>query len=183
MKYFLGFFITIGLIILLIILLVGGGKPEVPSTSKALDTYSGTSAEASLLIDGPINARSKHQAIRITVGRDSVTYEELRGYDNNTVELKTFSNTENSYDVFLHALERAGFTNGDTSKALADEKGQCPQGNRYVFMLEQGGRTLERFWASSCGGAKSYLGNLETSLQIFQNQVPDYFELSRDIAL
>jgi hypothetical protein len=183
MRYLIGFFITIGLIILLIIMLVsGGGKPKVPATNKTLTSYANSDAAASLVIDGPVNANSEHQAVRITVDRDNVTYEILRGYDGNVAEIKRFSNTENSYDVFLHALAHAGFTRGNTDPKLTDEKGYCPLGTRFVFEFNQGSDNIERFWTTDCG-PKTYQGNANLTIQLFKNQVPGYDNLSNNLNL
>jgi len=184
MRYLVGFFITIGLIILLIILLVGGGgDSKVPSTSKSLTSYVSSGVDAMLTIDGPVNANSEHDKVRITVNRDNVTYEKIKGYDNGVTELHTYDNTSESFDAFLHSLQHAGFTLGDKSKELADEKGFCPLGTRYIFELKQGEQTLQRYWTTSCGKPKSFKGNLGVNLQLFQNQVPNYNELVNDLEL
>lgn len=183
MRYIIGFLITIGLLILLIVMLVTGGKKaEVPATSKTLTSYASSSAAVSMVIDGKIDANSTHQAVRITVDRDNVTYELLQGYDGNVAQMKRYANTENSYDVFLHALSHAGFTQGNTSSKLTDEKGYCPLDKRYVFELNQDGDNIERFWATDCG-IKTYQGNLGLTIDLFKNQVPDYDTLSTSLNL
>jgi hypothetical protein len=181
MRYFVGFLLTIGLIILLIILLFGGGKPKTPLANKPLSSYSDTSAQAILTIDGPINANSLHQQVRITVGNDNVTYEQIQGYDGNVVNMQNFANTENAYNVFLHALAHAGFKKGNTDKNLQDEKGYCPLGRRYIMELKQDNKDIERFWGTSCSGPKSYGGNLSLTVTLFQKQIPGYDELTRTL--
>lgn len=182
MRYFIGFLVTVGLIILLIILLFnGGGKSKVPSTSKSLTSYASTNAQVSMTIDGPINATSEHDQVRITVDRDNVMYEHIKGYDGQVVDTQIFANTENSYDAFLHALLHAGFTNGNNSPALRDESGYCPTGQRYIFELTQDSDTLERYWATSCGKPKTYLGLVDLTKTLFQAQVPGYDVLTQNI--
>jgi hypothetical protein len=184
MRYLLGFFITIGLIILLVVLLVGGGGgSKVPKTSKPLYDYATSGAQAIMTIDGQINANSQHAKIRITVDHDNVTYEKIDGYDDNVTDMHTYSNTVEAYDAFLHALQHAGFTQGDTDKKLADYQGFCPLGQRYIFELKQDDRSLERFWATNCGGTKTYKGKLGTTIELFQLQVPGYDKLTNDVHL
>lgn len=179
MRYFLGFLITIGLLILLIILLFrGGDKPKVPSTSRTLDSFASTAAEVSLTTDGPINAESIHSQTRITVSRDEVTYERLRGYNGDVTDTKRYANTQEAYKVFLLALKRAGFTQTDTDPVLKDERGYCPTGSRYIMALENEGKNIVRSWATSCGKPKTYLGNVSLTLTLFQAQVPDYNKLT-----
>jgi hypothetical protein len=181
MRYFIGFFATILLIILLIILLVrGGGKPKVPSTVKTLDSYATTNSEVSLTIDGPINAASLHQQVRVTVDRNNATYEQFTGYDGQAVEMQKFPSTQNAYETFLLALQRVGFTRGDKS-VTQDERGFCPLGDRYVYMLKQDGRVIERYWAANCSGARSYLGEVSVTNNLFQAQIPNYNELVQDV--
>jgi hypothetical protein len=182
MRYFVGFLITMGLIILLIVLIFGGGgkKNEVPTTSKPLTSYVDTDSEVSMTVSGPINAESQHQEYRITVDRNNVTFEKIRGYEGNVVQLKTYDNNRSAYNNFLHALDRANFTSGDNNKDLADETGLCPLGSRYVFKLTQGGQDLERYWATTCQGTKTYLGNFQLTTTLFNLQVPDFQDLTRD---
>jgi hypothetical protein len=183
MRYLVGFFITIGLIILLIVLLVGGGGSKVPKTSKALYSYATTSAQAIMTIDGQINANSEHAKIRITVDHDNVTYEKISGYDDGVTDMHTYDNTVEAYDAFLHALQHAGFTEGNTDKKLADYQGYCPLGQRYIFELKQDDRSLERLWATNCGGPKTYQGILGATIDLFQLQVPGYDKLTNDVHL
>lgn len=182
MRYFIGFLVTLGLIILLIVLLLsGGGKSKV--RAKTLPSYASTDAQASMLIDGPVNADSLHQQVRITVDRDNVTYEQISGYDGQVVNTQTFSNTENSYNVFLHALQHAGFTLKSNNPAIQDDTGYCPLGDRFIFELNQDGNNLQRSWASNCGNPKTYLGSLDLTMTLFEAQVPGYEDLAAGLQL
>ena len=184
MKYIIGLLITTGLIILLIVLLVSGGgsKQKVPNTSKSLDSYANSQAIARLTVDGPINAPGNHRSSRISVGRDSTTYEQFKGYDGEIIASQTFPNTQNSYESFLRAIKIAGFTSGDTSDALKNDRGYCALGTRYIFEFEDGsGKRLERFWSSTCGSPKSFKGNTSLNVILFQKQVPDYSRLTNNV--
>lgn len=180
MRYFIGFLITIVLIILLIVMLVGGGgkKAEVPKTSKALYSYANTDAVTSLTVDGPVNYEGKHRQAQILVSQKSVIYNQINGYNGQVVKGQSFPNNQAAFDTFLHALYHYGFTQGDLAKNLQDERGYCPGGNRYIYGLTQGGKTLERFWSTSCGKPRSFLGNADTIKSLFQAQVPNYSTVS-----
>lgn len=180
MRYFIGFLVTVGLLILLIIILVGGGgkKAEVPKTNKSFYDYSNTNAEVKLTASGPINYDGDHQQVQIIVSQNTVVYNQIRGYDGQVTKGQSFPNNEAAFSNFLHALYRVGFTTVDTNPDLKDERGYCPQGNRYVFELVQEGHSIERAWVTSCGGTKTYLGQPSTTLQLFQAQVPNYQELA-----
>lgn len=185
MRYFVGFLITIGLLILLIMLLFRGGddKPKISTATKPLADYASTAAEASLTADGPVNAASEHSQEIITVGRDQVVFEQLRGYDGDVISTKRYDNTENAYKNFLLALSNAGFTKGDRSTALREERGYCPTGNRYIMEFNNEGKNLLRYWATSCGKPKTYLGDLSLTLTLFRAQVPDYVSLTQSNGL
>lgn len=176
MKYILGFFVTILLLIVLVLVLVSGGNDDqpVPDTSKALSSYANTQAVTRLTIDGPITAPAVHRATRISVSQTSTVIEQLRGYDGEVIDLQTFPNTQASYRTFLRSLELAGFTKGDTSDNLKNDRGYCPLGSRYIYELNDGSEQLQRFWSTTCRGTKTYQGEPALTLQLFKNQVPNY---------
>jgi hypothetical protein len=186
MRYFIGFLVTILLILLLIVMIFRGGgeeKPQVPETTKTLDSYASTNAETILTIDGPINAESQHQAVRITVDRNNATFEHLTGYEDKVARMERFSSNQSAYQNFLLALSQAGFTQGVNDESLKDERGHCPAGNRYVFELRQDNKNIQRYWATSCGGTATYEGNTDLTLDLFQAQIPNYSDLIDNVEL
>jgi hypothetical protein len=186
MRYYIGFLVTFGLLILLVFLLFhgGGSKANVPTTSAPLYSYASTSAQVRLTIDGPINANQNHQQVQITADQNSVTYDQIQGYDGNVINQQQFTNSENAYSAFLHALEVAGFTEGNSSAALSDEQGQCPLGDRFTFELIQNGNDLERFWTTSCPKSpRNYEGDAPLTITLFQAQVPGYGTLTKNLFL
>lgn len=179
LRYFIGFFVTIGLIILLIIMIFGGGgdgnKAKVAKTSKPLVSYASTDSEVQMTIDGPVEADQTHKQVRITVDKSHARLEQINGYDGSVTSSKDYVNNQSAYANFLAALGHAGFTAGDTSDtAVKDERGYCPQDNRYIFELKQGGQEIQRFWASSCDKPRTYLGMLRLTTELFEKQIPNY---------
>jgi hypothetical protein len=182
MRYFIGFLVTIFLIITLIILLFsGGGKPKV--TPKDLTSYASTDVQVRYTIVGPVVAQSLARSVRITVDRDNVTYEQINGYDGEVVNTQMFANTQNAYNVFLHALKYAGFAHGDNNPALKDETGRCATGQVYLYEVIQDGNDLQRYWSTSCGGFKTFLGGAGMVQTLFQAQVPNYGNVSSGVSL
>jgi len=185
-RYFFGLMITIVLIIILIVVIMHGGngtKTKVPTTSKTLDSYSSTDATVRMTIDGPVTSNQQHRQIQITVGKSDTTYQEIQSYDGTVTNSHTYANSQAAYGVFLRSLSYAGFTKGNTSSSLADERGYCPLGNRYIFELIQNGKNIERFWATSCGNPRSYGGNVPLTLKLFEDQVPDYTTVRQNVIL
>lgn len=183
MRYFIGFLITIGLIIVLIVLLFSGGdnkQTSAPEQPKTLVSYADTDTEVRMTIDGPTNANQVHQQVVITVGRDNTDFELLQGYQGSVVNAQSFANNQESYANFLRALSVAGYNNGDTDKALADERGYCSLGSRFIFEIINNGKTVQRFWTTTCGKPKTYLGEAGLTIDLFEAQVPEYNELTED---
>lgn len=181
MRYITGILIAIGLVVLTIILIVkalggGGGSSEAPRQID-LNSYASTSAVMQMTIDGPVNADKTHNQIRVTVGRDETTLDILKGYQGNVVSTKTFANNQDSYAQFLHALNVAGFTKGNTDPNLRDERGYCPTGERFIFKAISGDQDVMRWWKSSCGQG-NFRGRSDVIRILFKAQVPDYTRLT-----
>ncbi len=184
-RYYVGILITFVLILILVLLVVHKpGKGTVPLTNKPLYDYATTNSEVRLTIDGPINANIDHQQVQITANANTVTFDQLQGYEGKVVVQQQFVNSNGAYSAFLRALSLAGYTNGNTAKALSNEQGYCPLGARYVFELIENNKDLLRFWATSCSGVtKTYNGDLPLTLSLFEAQVPNYQTLVRNVNL
>jgi hypothetical protein len=183
LRYLIGFVVTIGLIILLIVLIFSGGgdapSKKVPTTGKALDSYATTDAEVRVTIDGPINAAQNHRQIQITVDRHNAVMDVKKGYDGASLNKQSYDNTAASYSAFLHGLTMLNFTKGVAGGSTKQsEAGHCPTGRRYVFELIENGKSIQRYWATSCNGPHTYLGDVQTTIFLFQQQIPDYQALS-----
>ncbi|HVI60549.1 MAG TPA: hypothetical protein VM535_00120, partial [Candidatus Saccharimonadales bacterium] len=159
----------------------GGDSPKKPKTPRTLASYSSTDAYVRMTIDGEINANQEHEVVRVTVNRQTATYEQLQGYEGTVLNTQNFANNEASYNNFLYALAHAGFTKGDPDKLLANERGQCPLGSRFIFELVDGGKTIQRYWATTCSSPKTYKGNLGATLELFERQIPNYDDLTEDL--
>ena len=182
-RYLIGFFVTVGLVILLVILLFTGGSntanKKVPATGKALSSYASSDAQVRLTIDGPVNANQDHRQTQYIIDRDNAVINLIQGYDGMVIDTHSYGNTEASYDTFLHALELNGFTRGKTSDAsLKSETGHCADGYRYVFELVQGGRVIERLWTTSCGSVRTFEGNSQFIIDLFRSQIPGREDLA-----
>lgn len=174
MKYLLAFLAAIGLVIVVFILLLrafsGGGEP-----AKEIDllSYANTNTEVRLSVDGPVSANQTHRGYRITVGRNDATIETTIGYEGQRTFTQTYASNVNAYATFLRALEIQGFTKGDTDPERADDRGYCPDGDRYAFEIVQNGKLTQRFWSTSCGKG-TYGGNSGQTRLLFERQIPDF---------
>lgn len=176
MRYIVGLLIAVGLGILGIILLfrfIFGGGSTVPPKTQLL-TYANTNVVMRLTIDGPINVDQDHRRIQIDVGSGNNEVRFMTGYQGNIVKAQTFDSNPTAYSNFLRAIDLQGFTKGDDSKGLADERGYCPTGYRYIYEIVDGSTTKQRYWTTSCNQVKSFQGNSGVINTLFKAQVADY---------
>ncbi len=180
MKYFFVFLTAIALIVGVFLLVLrgfsGGGEPK--NQINLLD-YTTSDTVMQLTVDGPVNANSIHQAYRITVSRNDATIEMMEGYDGRVTSTKTYESTEQAYANFLRSLQLLGYTKGNTDPTKADERGQCPTGQRYVYEIIGRNQRIERFWSTSCGGG-TYGGNANQTRLLFTRQIPDFFQITKN---
>lgn len=189
LRYFVGFFVTIILIIILIILLFGGGNKSDNQTSGTTNTDKPTSlqdladtdSEVRMTIAGNVRATQEYYEIQVTSNRNNNTAQIIQGYEGNVVDTQTFSNNQPGFETFLRALQLAGYMNGNDSEQLADDRGYCPLGQRYIFEIIESGKVIQRYWASSCGKPRTYLGNTSLTTQLFQRQIPDYNRFTQNV--
>lgn len=183
MRYFFAFLATLGLIIIVVILLISGGgndsNKRTTASKKTLPEYSTTDAEASIQIDGIINADSEHSQIRISVNKDQVLYQQISGYEGNVVASNKFTNNQSAYSAFLSALDAAGFTKGNKDETTS--AGQCPLGKRYQVQFVNDDKDLVNYWFTSCGKNGNFLGNPNLTVSLFQLQVPGYNRLASGV--
>jgi hypothetical protein len=183
------FLAFIAIVIFIVVLFVRGGNPpeeQGPSgvTILPLPEYASTDAEVSQTTDGIVNGEELHRAIRITVSSTSRELDIIEGYSGDVISHRSFGNSEEAYAVFLRAINGAGFLAKSNSKYPADERGQCPLGQRYIFTLSQDAEDLSRTWGSSCGRAVGTSGgNTSTLLTLFRNQIPNFRTLTNQVDL
>ncbi len=186
MRYFVTFLIIIGLIILGIILLIraifGGGEPA-PQPKDELISYARTNKVMRLTIDGPVNYQAEHRRIIISVGSNENEIRVMQGYQSDVIRRQSFANNPEAYASFLKAIDRLGYTRGNDDEALADERGYCPQGSRYIFEIVDGNASEQRFWSTTCDGPATFEGRGETIIDLFQAQIPGYSQLTTDLPI
>lgn len=183
MRYLLGLLGVVGLIIVVVVLIVRGLSGEdIAKDTKPLTDYSHTNAVMQLTIDGPIEAESTHQAVRISVGQYQAKAEILNGYPGTVTDTLAYPNNAEAYGVFLRALDLLNFNVGIDDKALADSRGYCPAGNLYTLEIYQEGRQVQRYWQTSCKQG-TFRGELGKITDLFERQIPDYSKFVKDVEL
>lgn len=160
----------------------GDRKASSASKSTQLATYADKeSASVSWTMQGRIVGEDQFRAVRVTVTRHTRTVEILNGYGD-TIERKAdYSNTTEAYQTFMRALDLANFGRERTVK-IADERGMCPLGSRYIYRLQDANKEVMRTWSDSCLTADGpFAGNASLISQLFKNQIPDYSKFTTGV--
>ena len=186
-RPFVVLFLVVLLVIAAILLLTGGGdekkSPTADSFVKALPDYAITNATVSLTQDGSVNGDDAHRAIRITIGRLQRQLDIIQGYSGKVINSYQFYNSEEAYAVFLRAIDYAGFLTAKKNYKLTDERGLCPLGTRFIYVLEDRGDEISRLWAASCEKMGSSNGSKSMLLSLFKAQITDYSKLTSGVDL
>lgn len=187
MKYFIGFMVTVIIIIILLVASLGnvGRRPSNNNkpANNNLVSYANGDSFVRMTVDGPVSANQDHYQVVVTVSNEKTIYEQIKGYNGEVIKSESFNNNQNSFSTFLSALQKAGYMNGDKEQSHASYQGFCSLGNRYIFSLYQNNKKVQQYWTSDCGSPKTYLGNFPLTYDLFQAQVPNYVDLTNDISL
>lgn len=183
MRYFVTLAIVTLLVVMGVVLFRGTSNKPVNQTpaAKTLYSYADSDAKVRLTIDGRINGDDVHRQIVITVGRNQRIFQVVQGYQGHVIQTKVFANNESAYDVFLHALEYAGFTKERNVKTT-DSTGVCAQGYRYTYETI-GAEDDQSTWSTSCGGWGTFNGQPLQVRSLFTNQITNYDRLTASVAL
>lgn len=188
MRYFFGVLAIVVVTIIALVLLMS--RPNSNQQGKlgakrtvVLTDYADTDASVSLTIDGAINALENHRSIRIMISRNSRSITVYRGYNGDVLDNKVYSNTQDAYNAFLHALAFGGFSK-DQKGQFNSSTGVCPLGLRYTYDLQDGSQELVNTWSTSCSSRQgTFAGNAQLTRQLFQAQIPNYNKLTGSVVL
>lgn len=182
-RYFIGFLLAVGLIVVVIVLIIRGLSSSSGPKPLDLNSYATTNVTVQLTIDSPVAASATHRDIIINVGSTESSLTVTQGYQHSVVRMQSYPMNVASYADFLHALTVNGFTKGNNDPSLKDERGQCALGDRFVYeAIDSNGNDLQRYWRTSCGTG-TFQGDAATIRQLFVLQIPDYDQLTADVDL
>lgn len=188
MKYVIGgagIVIILALFIWIIFAVVNRSDdmPEVDETEIVLSETNEQGSQVQFTTYGAIVADEEFRAIRFTFDQQQRVMEVLNGYTLAIQDSYEFPNTAAAYETFLFALENEGFMNSQLSE-FESERGLCSAGTRSVYELFIDGESEHRTWSTSCRSTKgTFAGNARSIERLFQAQIPDYRELTRQVRL
>lgn len=180
MKYFIGFLITVGLIILAFFLVFKSlgnntSSSKTQNSPAVVSSYAASDTQVRMRVEGKVISETEHTAYQITVGRSEVRLETFTGYNNQIKETLTYTNTQESYTNFLKALDYAGYMKGlaNITDSQKDDRGACANGRRFIFEIVSGSSTKQRYWTSSCRNVTgTFRGNSDEVRRLFERQLP-----------
>src|SRR5215471_9111745 len=110
-RYFIGFLLAVGLIVVVIVLIIRGltSSPSKGPSELDLNSYADSNVTVQLTIDSPVSASAKHHDIIINIGSTETTLTVTEGYEHQVKRLQSYPMNVSAYAVFLHALTLNGF--------------------------------------------------------------------------
>jgi hypothetical protein len=133
--------------------------------------------------EGEIVANEDHRVIEISISPSQRELRIISGYQNTVIDRKQFKNNEDAYQEFAEAATKLQLF--ATQEAdYASFNGVCPTGERHIYTV--GSASTEKFetWASSCSNGDGTLDGKTSSLRkLFEKQIPEYRELTKDVSL
>lgn len=190
MKYFLGVFAVIILLIFSVVIIANRSDDVSNSSSETAqeaefrlrDEADTTSARLVYEVRGEITGQNEHEAVRITVSPTQRKYEVLKGYEKTVTKTEIFKNNEQAYKTFLMALDKAGY--GNTQQAdFEDKTGACPLGNVFTYQFYVNSEPKVDSWSANCSDDGNFAGEERLTKTLFEKQIPEYRTLVRGVNL
>ncbi len=149
--------------------------PEIVDTSRTELLSKEASRSVRMTLRGPIVADENFRSYRVTVSPSDRTFVRHKGYLQNPLIEKAYTNNARAYEEFVFALDKAGMTNGTQLTGEADDtRGVCAGGVVYEFDILKGDKVVKHLWTTSCGrNTGSLKGNVSGLQDLFLTQVPN----------
>ena len=183
MRYIVGVIAVVLIMFFGIIWAVNRGGDNGGDESVDLSQYVDRDGRVVFTHYGKVVGQQERRAVRVTVTREERVIEVLQGYDEQVIRTQTYPNIDAAYAEFIMSLHRAGYAN--EKEAEEDPSGFCPLGNRYTYELDDGNEAeVLNLWSTSCSGREgTFAGDPPTVRRLFQLQIPNYNDLTRDVRL
>ena len=163
----------------------GNTRDSAPASrmTEVADYDENSSASVSWTMQGRIVGEDQFRSVRITVTPRSRTVELLNGYNQISERQQEFGNTPEAFRTFARALDLANFGK-ERTVAVADVRGVCPLGNRYIYRISEGAKEVMRSWSTTCQTTDGpFSGNPILVAQLFKNQITDYHKFMNNVQL
>lgn len=158
--------------------ILSGSNANLPEEKKiVLADYARPNTSVKLTVEGPIVADENFVSYEIEVGQDFRRLTVFKGYGKTVVLQKSFDNNDVSYEAFMKALGKAGYTSKNRA-VTTDERGSCAAGNRHVYELKDFEEQVQRLWGTSCATRDgSFAGSASAVRALYKAQIPEFTTL------
>lgn len=167
-----------------------GGKPSANQTASTQDQAqanlldTATNRGVRVTVRGAIVAQENFRSYQIVVTPATRAMTVYKGYLGDVLDSKQYTNNIKAYDEFVHALDKANFTKGESTKDKEDTRGICASGTVYEYDLLDGTNSTKRLWTSTCSGSKgTFQASVDQVQGLFSKQIPDYASLTKGMVL
>lgn len=167
---------------------LGGSGSQSAATNPDRQALLTTDADHSIrmTVRGPLVADENFRSYQVEISPVTRSLTTFKGYQQQQIDNKQYSNTTEAYTQFVYALDRANFLKeAKLSDAQNDTRGVCASGRLYTFDIMEAQSSVKTLWTSSCGGSEagSFRGNATDVRSLFLNQIPDSDTALRTINL
>lgn len=133
---------------------------------------------AKFQVSGPVVASSEHRSYTIEVNSNVVVLTLYSDYGQKELDQKSYRNNQQSFDVFIKALESANIASRIRGTNVEDDflyEGKCPTSRRYIVSLD----TDFRRWSTACTRVTGTIDPVRMSeiRRLFNAQAPDAREV------
>lgn len=182
MRFFLTIFFVVAVVILTIFLITRGVH-KIVNPPPNLNNYNNSVSSVSQTTIGAVVGEENRAGIQIVISQSTRTINILSGYEETVTNTNTTANTPAAYQVFLQAIQQAGFTSNRVINPT-NMFAVCPLGSTYQYALTDSGKTVSNLWSTSCGSLQgNFIGNGPLITQLFQLQIPNYSTFVRNVNL
>ena len=149
------------------------GQQAVNLRDEVLNT--GDARAVRYTVRGPIVADENFRSYQITISPTNRSWTVYKGYLDEPLETKSYSNNSKAYESFVYALDKANISK-TRSAENEDLRGVCAnKGFAYQFETMENAHTTEAIWTGSCKGSKGSMAASVNQIQeLFTNQIPDF---------
>lgn len=190
MRYGIGILVIAFLFIIGSVVLIGRiTRPSNTNTAtsrvtKLADYTNNDAASVSWTMQGRLVGENEYKSVRVTVTKSKRTAEVLGGYGNRVEKSVEFANSPEAFATFTRALDNLGFGR-ERTVPVADERGVCPQGNRFIYRLTDGSKEIMRTWSDTCSPKDGPFGGRTPNVirELFRQQITDYNKFVSGIKL
>ena len=132
---------------------------------------------------GPFLVDDEHRETLITVSANVIEMKVFQGYNDKVLESRSYKNNPEAFNEFRSALEVLDVSRrlkGTDKEDDNNDVGFCPTGRRYIVEIN----SEIRRWNTSCSAKQGTAAfSMRRVRPLFQKQVPDYREITKDVRL